>query len=78
MEAVRFLAPQGVDALFIDANHTYPFVKSDIVNYKPMLRPNGIITGHDLDPNFPGVEQALKELLPGYKQEAMSIWSWQG
>ena len=37
----------GIDLLFIDANHTYNFVKGDIENWLPHVKEGGIIIFHD-------------------------------
>ena len=52
----------SLDFVFIDASHDYSSVKGDIEYYTPKLKPNGWLCGHDMD--FPGVNQAVNELLP--------------
>jgi predicted O-methyltransferase YrrM len=53
------------DMIFIDANHTYESVKADILAWRPLLRPGGVICGHDFDPpNWMGIKQAVDELIP--------------
>lgn len=51
--------PQIVDAVFIDADHSYEAVKNDIKAWGMKLKPGGIIAGHDID--FPSVWKAVKE-----------------
>jgi len=42
------LLPKGCfDLVFIDADHSYEAVKFDIIHYAPLLRPWGILCGHD-------------------------------
>lgn len=66
---------EPVDFCFIDGDHAYPYVSCDIRTCKELVAPGGTISGHDL--NEPGVEQAVKELLPGYKVvQGTSIWEW--
>lgn len=43
VERVRGLAPDGIDFLFLDADHTYWGVKAEFDIYAPMMRPGGII-----------------------------------
>lgn len=60
------LAGKAYDLVFLDADHTYEFVLADIMAWKPLLRPGGILCGHDWgQKDHPGVEQAVRRLLPG-------------
>jgi len=63
-----------LDFIFIDAAHNYESVKKDILAWTPKLKDNGIITGHDFE--FPGVEKALKELIPTWKIGTASDHVW--
>lgn len=38
---------EAVDFIYIDGNHDYEFVKKDIGLYWKLLKPKGIIAGHD-------------------------------
>lgn len=49
------------DLIFVDAAHSYPFVRSDTANSMVMRRPNGVILWHDYKPGCPGVVRALHE-----------------
>jgi predicted O-methyltransferase YrrM len=60
------------DIIFIDADHSYPAVKQDIINYRPKLKPGGILSGHDID--FPGVNQAVNEMLENYDVGPNNVW----
>ena len=59
--------PPGLepDMVFIDGDHEYESVKRDILNWKDKLAPGGLFCGHDAQ--HPPVQQALNELLPGWK-----------
>lgn len=60
-EAAVHFADQSVDFVFIDANHTYDFVKADVNAWLPKIKPGGIIAGHDY--NAPHeVERAVNEI----------------
>lgn len=48
-----------LDFVFVDGNHHYEYVKSDIENYYPLLTEGGIIAGDDA--NWIGVSQAVTE-----------------
>lgn len=49
------------DLVFIDADHDYPAVKSDIELWRRHVRPGGVLCGHDYG-IFPGVTRAADEL----------------
>ena len=53
---------QNVDLVFIDANHSYSYVKSDTENALKMLSPGGVILWHDYDFIHPGIFSYLNEL----------------
>jgi predicted O-methyltransferase YrrM len=54
----------SIDFLYIDANHNYLSVKSDLELYIPKLKGNCVIAGHDYcDIKWPGVIQAVNEVL---------------
>ena len=53
--------PDNLDFVYIDGNHTYEFVKSDIELYYPKLRKGGVIGGHDFSAMFLGVCRAVLE-----------------
>lgn len=48
------------DFIFIDGNHEYEYVKSDLKNFYPKLKPSGIFAGHDYTEDC-GVPIAVNE-----------------
>lgn len=60
-----------VDFMFIDGSHEYEHVAQDITLAKRVVRPGGLIAGHDY--GWPGVRRAVDELL-GEVQVRGSIW----
>ena len=66
VDGARVLAEQGrtFDMIFIDADHSYEHVKEDIQNYRPLVQKGGILCGRDWSPAWPGVVQAVKEMIP--------------
>lgn len=65
------------DFIFIDGHHTYEAVKHDISVWLPFLKEGGLICGHDYIPMFPGVVQAVNELLPLATQvTGTTIWQY--
>lgn len=51
------------DMVFIDAIHTYEAMKEDVSLWMPLVKEGGILSGHDYG-SYPGVTQAIDELLP--------------
>jgi hypothetical protein len=52
--------------IFLDGDHNYPGVCADIIAARKILRPGGILAGHDFAGDN-GVVKAVKELAPGYQ-----------
>ena len=52
--------PKKIDFVYIDANHSYESVKTDISEYYPIVRKGGVIGGHDFM-GWPGVQTAVIE-----------------
>ena len=46
-QAEKKIKDCSLDFVFIDANHLYDYVKTDIILYKKKVKPGGIIAGHD-------------------------------
>src|SRR3990167_778088 len=61
---------EPIDFIFIDADHQYGSVKSDINLWLPHVKPHGIISFHDYD-SWPGVTQAVDEAVKDGKFEAI-------
>jgi len=59
------------DCVYIDGNHSYEVVKSDIIQWKPKVKIGGILSGHDYDSQ---VQKAVEELLG--KVETFEDSSW--
>jgi len=50
-----------IDSIFLDGNHSRDGVVSDIASWYPMLKPGGILFGHDYWNMHPGVIEAVNE-----------------
>lgn len=63
--ASRMFKDDAFDFVFIDANHAYEYVLTDIILWIPKVKSGGIIAGHDYvtKPGY-GVIQAVKEMFP--------------
>lgn len=55
------LAGVVADMLWIDADHAYASVLSDIDTYAPFVRPGGLVCGHDYNAHHPEVMRAVDE-----------------
>ena len=70
----KILAYQSVKAelIYIDGSHEYEDVKADIKAYLPLLKPGGIMFGDDY--GWEGVQQAVKETIPGHTVINANYW----
>lgn len=73
--ASQYFKDDSVHLIFIDANHEYEFVKSDIQIWLPKLKKGCVMCGHDYSKGYGGVEKAVKELFPNHTVPARTIWS---
>lgn len=51
VEAAKDFEKESIDFIYIDARHDYCGVKEDLEHYWPILKPGGIIAGHDYNEN---------------------------
>lgn len=74
LEAARMLQRDGAsfDMVFLDASHDYDSVAADIRAWAPLLRPGGLLCGHDRQ--WYGVAKAIDELVPGHRVGVGAIW----
>ena len=75
-EAAPRLRGIRLDMVYIDANHCYEKVREDILAWRPLLCPGGLLCGHDYCDAVwgRGVMRAVDELLPGFRRGPSSIW----
>lgn len=72
--AVQFYEDRSLDVVFIDASHEYDDVRSDLLAWRPKIKPGGVLAGHDYNPIFPGVIRAVDEILGGTTQHVGCCW----
>lgn len=63
LRAVRMYDDGSLDAVFIDGDHSYSAVKSDILEWRKKVKSGGILAGDDYHA-YAGVKQAVDELIP--------------
>lgn len=61
VEAAEQFEDGSLDAVFIDAEHTYEAVKADIAAWRPKIKKGGYLAGHDYSGAWPGVVRAVNE-----------------
>lgn len=71
LEAAATFHDASLDAVFIDAAHTFDSVKEDIEAWLPKVRRGGILAGHDYDDYFPGVKLAVHAVIGEGKFEVI-------
>lgn len=57
------LPDECLDFIYIDGDHSYEGVSSDLALARVKVKKDGIIAGHDYCPRFPGVMKALDEFV---------------
>lgn len=71
-------ADGSIDFLFIDGDHSYEAVKTDIINWYPKVKQGGIISGHDYTTDYGyGVVDAVNQLFDGSKIKLWPPYVWQ-
>jgi predicted O-methyltransferase YrrM len=74
----------GLDFCFLDAAHSYQDTMQQILLYAPLVRPGGIVAGHDYgypQPGFEGVANAVDDLAAFldrtlFIDRATYLWYW--
>jgi hypothetical protein len=79
IEAAKLYNDNSLDFIFLDGDHNYKGIKSDLIAWYPKLKSGGTFAGHDHEPAFPGVPLAVKEFfteknVPYQTSTAPNIW----
>ena len=64
LNAVNLYDDDSLDFVLIDGSHAYNDVHDDITAWLKKLKPGSLLAGDDYE--WPGVKQAVNELLPGF------------
>lgn len=76
VEAAAMVPDRSLDFVWIDADHTYKGVKTDIAAWRPKIRPGGTMLGHDYnEKDFPGVIKAVNEAFGPPDLHPCHVWS---
>jgi hypothetical protein len=68
---------KSLDFVYIDGDHTYDGVVTDITAWIPKIKSDGIIGGHDYkEPTFPGVTKAVHEFFNPSDVKAFRGLNW--
>jgi len=74
-EALVEMADNCLDWIFVDANHGYEACRADLAEAYRLVKPGGLIMGHDLTPRWPGVNKAVYEFLQTNPVKMLAITS---
>jgi len=79
-DAALLVRDRSLDFVFLDANHSYEYVRDDIRRWRPKLKAGGLLAGHDYgNPHNPrwGVTRAVDEAFPGGVKTGDDFTWWQ-
>ena len=74
MVAVKQFEPGSLDFVYIDANHTLRYVTEDIVEWAKVVRPGGIVAGHDYSLNKPHGEAPHVQVVEAVNAYVSAYW----
>jgi hypothetical protein len=74
VEAANAFPRASVDCLLIDGCHAYESVLADIRAWVPRMKPDGWMGGDDHEPNYPGVEKAVREVFGDRYEVQGTTW----
>ena len=75
IEAAKVVPDRSLDAVLIDALHTYHACKEDLLSWLPKLKVGGLMIGDDLSEWFPGVQAAVEEVFgTDYRALGQTWW----
>lgn len=74
IEAASLFEDQSIDLVYIDGDHQEESVIKDINCWKPKIKKNGILAGHDF--NFTSVQNAINKTIPNKDIKQFCDASW--
>jgi len=77
LEAAAQYANESLEFVLLDASHEYEDVKADILAWLPKIKPGCFLAGDDYHPSWPGVPQAVDEILPDAQEIDGCTWIYQ-
>lgn len=77
LDAAKTYEDNSLTFVMLDASHEYQDVKADILAWLPKIKSGGILAGDDYHHTWPGVVQAVQELLPDVQIIDNATWKWQ-
>jgi hypothetical protein len=77
LEAAALYDDNSLDFVLLDASHAYQDVKADIQAWLPKIKSGGILAGDDYQSDWPGVVDAVTEMIPAPLIIDWVTWSYQ-
>lgn len=74
VDAASKIEPASLDFVFIDGAHDEASVARDVAAWAPLVRPGGVMAGHDHTPGHPGVERAVRAAFGNAYEVRGSCW----
>jgi len=68
VEAAKEFKRESLDFVYIDANHTLPYVIADLQAWSDKVRPGGIIAGHDYQRRKAGLQNNVITAVQAWTQ----------
>jgi len=62
-ETAATFPDSSIDCVYLDTGHDRDFLARELRAWLPKIRCNGVVAGHDYAAAFPGVQQAIMEVL---------------
>src|SRR6185437_9016851 len=73
VNAAKQVADSSLDFVFIDGDHLAVAVAADIAAWRPKIKPDGWIGGHDF--NYESVQKSVRKVYRAtYRYEGSAIW----